>query len=130
MFHHIWVLTYLNVPWELIQTYDVLHFPSWALAMFFTIKIIFIIGLFLIYLLHFSLNTTPPPARKPSPKHAAAVVIASSGESNNFVEWIKRWSKNSAQWLLLMSQTERHTHTHIHTKHPSTYLKFHFSKTA
>ena len=42
------------------------------------------------YLLHFSLNTTPPPARKPSPKHAAAVAITSSGKSNNFVRWNKR----------------------------------------
>ena len=38
-----------------------------------------IIGL-LNYLLHFTLNTTPPPARVSSPNRAAAVAIASSGE--------------------------------------------------
>ena len=43
-----------------------------------------------LYLLHFTLNTTPPPDRKPSPKHAAAVDMASSGKSNKFSEWNKR----------------------------------------
>ena len=38
------------------------------------------------YLLHFTLNTTPPPAQKPLPKHAAAVPMAPSEKSNNFVE--------------------------------------------
>ena len=32
------------------------------------------------YLLHFTLNTTPPPGRVSSPNRAAAVAIASSGE--------------------------------------------------
>ena len=32
------------------------------------------------YLLHLTLNTTPPPARVSSPNRAAAVAIASSGE--------------------------------------------------
>ena len=32
------------------------------------------------YLLHFTLNTTPPPSRVSPPNRAAAVAIASSGE--------------------------------------------------
>ena len=32
------------------------------------------------YLLHFTLNTTPPPSRKPFPNHAAAVAMASLGK--------------------------------------------------
>ena len=42
------------------------------------------------YLLHFTINTTPLPACKPLPKHTAAVAMASSVKSNNFVEWNKR----------------------------------------
>ena len=37
-------------------------------------------GAFKPYLLHFTLNTTPPPVRVSSPNRAAAVAIASSGE--------------------------------------------------
>ena len=44
----------------------------------------------MIYLLHFTLNTTPPPDHKPLPNHAAAVAMESSGKSNNFVDWNKQ----------------------------------------
>ena len=52
------------------------------------------------YLLHFTLNTTPPPARVSSPNRAAAVSIASSGKQKIFVVWNKRQSKNSARQRL------------------------------
>ena len=43
-----------------------------------------------IYLIHFTLNTTPPPGRVSSPNRAAAVAIASSGEYKISVVWKKR----------------------------------------
>ena len=72
------------------------------------------------YLRHFSLNKTPPPARKPSPKHAADVAITSPGESNNFVRWNRRYRKNRARWLLCGDVTDTRTHTHPHTHTQST----------
>ena len=60
-----------------------------------------------IYLLHFTLNTTPPPARVPSPNRAAAVAIASSGKQKIFVVWNKRQRKNSARQRLYGELTLR-----------------------
>ena len=61
----------------------------------------------IVYLLHFTLNTTAPPGRVSSPNRAVAVAIASSGKQKISVVWNKRQSNQSARYRLCRDITLR-----------------------